>query len=264
MLLLALGASCSDGNDTVPAKQESGPFAAFVDAVCGAARSCCERDGFGSQDLANCEAEFRRQTDLIDLIEGGTVTLTAAFVACTAAYRGAAASCVAARSEFVSCTNAMFLGTRAEGAPCTSALECSTGKGGWVCLKDSNAATDIGVCRQAPRARSGEGCFHTCDQDPCLVTLTTPETEPVLGVCLENDGLFCTGRVCAPHLAEGAPCSSGEACGPERYCSGVCTRRKAEAEPCAGSEECATLGCVNGRCETPRIANEKLCSGDLN
>ena len=264
--LLALAAGCDDedGNRNVP---NAGSFQPYVDAFCQAARNCCGRSSYGSQELADCEAEFERQTGLGALLARGNVTIEpAAFEACVAAHRRSATECVTSAELERLCTARIFRGSLPEGAACDSAIECWDGQGDWVCLKASNA--EIGVCRRTPGGRSGEACSRDCADDPCLSTWTTFEADPVLSACLASDGLFCSNSgsnsVCAPFLAEGAACTPGNTCGPDQYCDGVCTRRKAQNEVCASFSECAQmLTCLDGRCAVPPVATQKLCSGDL-
>jgi len=171
---------------------------------------------------------------------------------------------------------APFGGTIQEGGACEKSEECLDTENPAVCLKIRPAGVTetpkTGVCKLAPRGRAGDPCFTTCVPGSlCGFGYSTENPNPVLTLCYEEDGLFCsssgTEHRCARLPSTGDPCSSSDGCGSKLYCSqsSVCVARSSAGVACAAFGECAAgLSCVNGSCAAPSVANKKTCGGDYN
>jgi hypothetical protein len=150
--------------------------------------------------LANCESEYAAQSELLPFVEKGTVVIhSEPFAACVSAYRSAGSPCTG-RQVAPACVNA-FGGTIQEGGACEKSDECLDTEDPVVCLKVRPAGVTetpkTGVCKLAPRGRMARGPvaqparpgkslrFHLLDG----------QSNPVLTLCYEEDGLFCSSPV---------------------------------------------------------------------
>jgi hypothetical protein len=238
-------------------------------------RSCCQAGGFPAEPLAGCESEYPAQSELLPFVEKGTVLIQAEpFAACVSAFRSAGSDCTGGQVA-PACVNA-FAGTIQEGGACEKSDECLDTEKPAVCLKVRPAGVTetpkTGVCKLAPRGRAGDPCFNTCVPGSlCGFGYSTDNPNPVITLCYEEDGLFCshagTDPRCVPLPSAGAPCTSSDSCGSKLYCTqaSVCVARSSAGAACAASRDCAAgLSCVNGACAASPVANKKTCSGDYN
>ena len=269
------GDSGSDGGN--PADAGSGDrtvtlpdgVTAYVNAFCAAVRSCCQKAGLGSPDaLATCESQFPQQSEILALVGRGTVTPNSiALAACATALGQTASDCT-----LPSACQGLWSGTRSGGEACSQAAECA-GPGAAVCLLmlDADGGTPAaGVCRPAPRGASGGACLGSCASGmDCSVTSVTPEMNPPLALCYDEDGLFCDldTQNCAGLRAPGATCDLDDQCGIGGYCnsSSVCATRKGAGQACTFSSECSrreNLICAQSICAKTPFVTDYLCSGD--
>jgi hypothetical protein len=267
--------STTSGSGQPGGKADPGAIHELVDSFCQTVRSCCQAGGFPLEPIANCESEFPAQSELLPYLDNGTVVIHAEpFATCVNSFRSAASTCAGGQVA-PACADA-FGGTIPEGAACEKSDQCLDTKDPAICLKVRPAGVvetpTTGICKLAPRGRAGDPCFTSCSTGrSCGSTYSTDNPNPVLTLCYEEDGLFCsssgTERRCAPLAAAGGPCTSFDSCASNLYCSktSVCTARSNAGVVCAASGECAPgLSCVSGSCAPIPVANPKTCSGDYN
>lgn len=242
----------------------------YAAAFCGAARSCCTKEGLDIAGLAGCETEAVRQLNPLQALERGTAkAVEPAFSECVAAWQALGDSCQP--SDAFAVCNSAFAGTAQVGEPCRNVVDCVRGTTPLACIKHQEnpdePSPELGVCRNLVQAAEGEPCLVSTTSNDFGVTYTTPEASPPLGHCSAEDGLYCpfAQRVCAPFAKADAPCSSTEQCAPGLGCAGdTCSALEPAGEPCTSSQECAagTL-CRDGQCTVPPFAHDDLCEGDL-
>ena len=270
MLVCIAGLGCDSEGSGTPA---GGDIDRLARAACGAYRECCRQAGHGLEPLAACESVFKQEVTAFRYVEQGSSRFDPAVLdRCIASFERAAGQCTVTDQR--QACNGLFVGTREEGSSCTNVAECRSDSTPMVCLRGFNAdgGTGSGICRQSPRAKLGEPCRSTCESgDQCNSTYSTSEPDPPLGLCYEEDGLYCDFEACARHLALGASCSYDEQCGPTRACStvsgtgGICEDRRPAGANCERFSQCqAPLGCVAGRCAPPTVVSDRICiEGDL-
>ncbi|MGO9837691.1 MAG: hypothetical protein ACLP1X_26185 [Polyangiaceae bacterium] len=123
-------------------------------------------------------------------------------------------------------------GSRAAGAFCSAGLQCESG----VCPYDGGyAASACGACASF-----------------------VPPGQPCSGnVCASTADCLGSPAVCTPltfGAAAGSICGEATFCGAGLYCSttGVCALVGAQGAPCTSNEACAAhLDCVSGTCQPP-------------
>jgi hypothetical protein len=267
--------STTSGSEQPGGNAEPGAIQDLVNTFCRTVRSCCQAGGFPLEPIANCESEYAAQSEFLPYVENGTIVIhSEPFAACVNAFRSAEPTCAGGQVA-PACVDA-FGGTIREGAACEKSDQCLDTKDPAICLKVRSAGVvetpKTGICKLAPRGRAGDPCFKTCSPGrSCGSTYSTDNPNPVLTLCYEEDGLFCSssgteGR-CAPLAAAGDPCTTFDSCGSNLYCSrtSVCAARSNAGVACAESRECAPgLSCVNGSCAPTPVATPKICGGDYN
>jgi hypothetical protein len=261
-------AACS--SEKTPSHSGAGDGSDFAKAFCDAARSCCVKAQMDASGLANCEDAAPVELSLLAAVARGTAKLVEpAYGKCLQELRALGDSCVAS-AGLESCGDA-FEGTAAEGEPCHKVVDCIHGSAPVACIKqqaDSSAASpELGVCRKLVTAKVGEPCLISGDAHFSGVTYTSPDAAPPLGVCAEEDGLYCDfgEQTCQARGAANTPCSSDEHCLLGLGCiEDTCQTPKAEGEACNTSGDCVsgTL-CQNQTCVVPRFGTGDLCEGDL-
>jgi hypothetical protein len=214
--------------------------------------------------LEACEAAFRGQTDVMALLEKGTVTVDEAKLsACVAAYATAGDSCE--WTAVHSACHGVLVGTLADGEPCTDAFECDRSTGPKFCLMLQDASNpEVGTCVSPARANADAPCLTTCAPDAnCSSTVSNPDASVPTALCFESDGLYCRyGYGCALLVDDGESCDSGDACGSDGQCLSTCGPRAADGEECVAIFDCAkNLTCDAGHCAPEPVANSYTCSG---
>ncbi len=276
MLVGILMAGCS-GDDATGATTggDGGPVAGtssiqpLVDALCGAARTCCGRAGKPPEPLADCEPEVIRQIDPLQEAVNGTVIVDAVrFATCVAHYRTSATSCTYPTAIGDDCQG-MFTGTLREGERCTRAEECIRGADPVACLlpMSDGGSARTGVCHNLRRGSSGDACITSGGDRYYGTTYSTTDPNPPFVYCHSGDGLFCSSstRTCTPFAKVGATCQQYDGCGPDAYCDATCIAKKPAGATCVRASECRGIqACNNGLCGPLGIATDKLCSGDFN
>jgi hypothetical protein len=91
-----------------------------------------------------------------------------------------------------------------------------------------------------------------CDSNHHQCTRIATMGDPCSSDSACASGTFCdsTGK-CSSHLALGAMCDGSQQCGAGSYCpqtSKMCTASIADGAPCTTGEACASQLCVNGAC----------------
>jgi hypothetical protein len=265
------GAGTAGTSSGAGATGSSSSASDYAAAFCGAARSCCTKEGLDIAGLAECEAEAVRQMNPLQALERGTAkAVEPAFSECVAAWQALGDSCQPS-DAFAVCSSA-FAGTAQVGEPCRNVVDCVRGATPLACIKHrenpDDPSPELGVCRNLVQAAEGEPCLVSTTSNYFGVTYTTPEQSPPLGHCSAQNGLYCSfaERVCTAFAKAGEPCSSPEQCAPGLGCTGdTCNPLAPAGEPCASSQECAagTL-CRDDQCTVPPFADDDLCDGDLN
>lgn len=238
---------------------------AFVDALCGAARTCCASGGFGTSGLTACETDAPSQLAIgtyVDAVTAGTMTVDLAyFDACIAEVQALSTTCTA---MFYGRCLLAFQGTQPDGAPCTTARDCARPAGSAVCLIQTNAS--VGTCHASQRGAMGGGCFRTCSSSICTTTRTVPAPQTTSTTyCFVDDDLYCgSGSQCASLLPLNGTCVGDTECGPSAYCnsSKQCTARLSNGQTCTSQSECSLdSDCVGSTCVAYPLAESAFCGG---
>lgn len=230
-----------------------------AEALCRPFEGCCAAWGFPF-DRAGCESALEREyADNVALIDSGAAVLDeTAARRCIAELEASLASCTLENS--FSCRRAL-VGTTPSGGPCWSGEECEEPADGEALCGDS-------TCGFLERARFGEPCRDTCNEDleigfriwpayaqsSCsLASLSDPSAR-----CFRTDDLFCsrsTGR-CEHVLEEGASCATGQ-CAMHLWCepgTSTCVPRSLRGESCSSNADFTV---------EPPCADGMTCQGDV-
>jgi hypothetical protein len=263
------GAAGADGGASASEGGNSSGVTALTDAYCAALRSCCQKGGFGSEQLGACESEYPEIYGL-NLVEAGTVVIDqAALDTCLDTLQQLATSCVGL--PYSTCRKALK-GTRATGAGCTDLSECMTGTDPVACIILGSDTS--GQCQPIPRGTLGSTCFSDCFEGGSCSFTSLGGADPIpAALCYSEDDLFCDTALdvpkCASTHAMGAECDSDWQCGADGYCDYqvdpmICKPRKPAGEPCLYSSECSKrdeLYCDGSACTQQPFVSESGCDG---
>ena len=244
--LAATSCGANDGNGAsenhgVPPSAE--PFAAYVEAFCGVARSCCAKAGLSTSVHADCEAEVVRQQGIDDWVAAGIVPREPQYSACISAYRQLASSCAYDAAFFEACDGDILLATKTEESQCSEGFECAGDQSACLTVVQDGVVVEEGSCRTVPEVGPGERCV--IQSEASWDGVGSPP-----GTCAA--GLRCEWDVEDPSL-------------------GTCATLGSQGERCISDDsECASgLACEFGSCEAARGVGETCgdgiggCSGDL-
>jgi hypothetical protein len=232
-----------------------------MSSFCELTAACCQKDGASNLDPSFCKQELQ----LLGFSRDGTLR-----AACLAdlEQRAADQSCIPEWSSLDDPCVRTFNepgGTQPPGGPCKTTVDCAGAAGTitkcWensfgpgVCIRMSPGKAGQGTCLGDVVATAGGGFFG-----PFLGPGGSgwPPAITVGVYCDERAGLTCfpntdlTAQVCAPLLADRAPCSFGFNCA-SQICwdgsgpvtgteTGVCMTRVSDGQQCSGvTETCAS------------------------
>ena len=258
------GAAGGEGNQEDPAEP-------LANAFCAAARDCCDAAGIGAAALSDCEAQLAVQLPYFELTRDGVLEVDApALGACVAAMEEAATSC--ALTGLLSLCRRVWRGTKQEGEPCTDVSQCDRADGPKFCVRnlETGSQSEPGICAGVSRAQNAQPCAQSCAEGgDCSTNFSSFEAEPVIALCHEADGVYCSfaddQASCAPLTARGSPCdSSSSQCAAADFCDTTCQPRRNLGEACQFSFGCsADLLCIDGECADAPLATAELCAGNL-
>jgi hypothetical protein len=258
------------GEDGAGGEGSSSSVSDLAGRYCAAVRSCCQKAGFGGNQLADCESEYPEVYGL-DLVEAGTVVVDqAALEVCLDTLQELATSCVGL--PYNACQKALK-GTRATGESCTDLSECIAGTDPVACMIQGSDTS--GKCQPIPRGALGDTCISDCFEGGSCSFTSFGGTDPApLALCYSEDSLFCDTTLevpkCATTFAAGAECGSDWQCGADSYCDYqadpmVCKSRKSVGATCQFSSECSKrdeLYCDGSLCALqPFFSSDSRCDG---
>lgn len=248
----------------------SATLSELTNSYCTAVRGCCQKAGFGGDQLADCETRYPEIYGL-DLVEAGSVVVDqAALAACLDTLQQLATSCVGL--PYNACQKALK-GTRATGESCTDLSECVTGTEPVACMILGSDTS--GHCQPIPRGALGDTCVSDCFEGGSCSFTSQGGADPVPpALCYSEDNLFCdiTQDIpkCTSTFAMGAECGSDWQCGADGYCDYqaepmLCKSRKQVGAPCRYSSECSKrddLYCEDKVCALqPFFSSDSRCDG---
>jgi hypothetical protein len=272
-------------------------FAArFAARYCGSIGACCERfdEAFDLGDCTTLTESYLRAA-LATQLETLKVAFDEGLAGrCIDEYGAALAACTdPEKVNAVDSCDRLIHGTVPLGEACTEGIEC-------VRSAAERVTCSSGVCTleedyyslyDVPHAALGEPCVGTCDytefeggscsgsatssadeacwvQDGLVCSGGVCATAPVLGeACTDycGDDSHCSGAVCVAAIATG-PCPRGDECAVTSFCNydaspAHCEPKKPDGAACDSEEECLGGGCEGDQCRKWSVATRESCAG---
>lgn len=274
--------ACSDGGSGSVGNGGAATSDSFIDQYCGLLQPCCQQAGLRTDGVA-CKAfaTFAAAQGTYDPQAGDRcITELRAQSATSEFCKNPSLNAASCRNVYASKGS----GTKAPGAPCSDDDECApSAEGTAECVF---AGSDKRVCQIQIVGKDGDNpCVGTRDGNTLSSFGTSGADTPARGfVCDTKDNLRCDSKTknCTLLVAEGAPCTSSDACVKSAFCDQLvtktCVKRFAPGEdcsknstacektatcdsstkkcvalapdgsPCSTSSGCASRSCVNGTC----------------
>jgi len=255
----AIGAGGITGAGGTVSSEEDAFRTQVMQLYCASFVTCCSSGGIVF-DQAQCETSFGTLVlGNLGSPRSGYYTFDAAAGArCLDTIRATLGPGCNTFPSSIACYG-VFQGILKPGDPCETAVECARGPDDSISCDPGTDGIDICILKR--RASEGEPCVESCVESGSLIDCDPPSTAADRGRCFENDGLYCSGGVCARQVAIGSLCDDNAACVDGAKCDvsvGICVPLADVGKPCGGTDDCREeLHCsTEGLCEPDHAPGE--------